>query len=59
VLHDDRRACARSAPDDERPGLDSVRRVATTAIAAEQGLGALLVCWGGIAAVNVADALRR
>lgn len=30
-----------------------------TAIAASQGLGALIISWGGIAAINVADALRR
>ena len=30
-----------------------------TAIAASQGLGEMLIAWGGIAAINVADALRR
>jgi len=30
-----------------------------TAIAGSQGLPELLVAWGGIAAVNLADALRR
>ena len=30
-----------------------------TAISASQGLGAMLIAWGGIAAVNLADALRR
>lgn len=30
-----------------------------TAISAGHGLGAMLVAWGGIAAVNLADALRR
>lgn len=30
-----------------------------TAISASQGLGAMVIAWGGIAAINVADALRR
>lgn len=30
-----------------------------TAISANQGLGAMVIAWGGIAAINLADALRR
>jgi hypothetical protein len=41
------------------PVASLVLGIPTTAIAAEQGLGGILVCWAGIAAVNVADALRR
>ena len=41
------------------PLASLVLGIPTTAIAAEQGVGAVLVSWGGIAAVNVADALRR
>ena len=41
------------------PLASLVLGIPITAIAAEQGVGAMLVSWGGIAAVNVADALRR
>jgi hypothetical protein len=41
------------------PLASLVLGIPVTAIAAEQGVGALLVSWCGIAAVNVADALRR
>ena len=30
-----------------------------TAISASQGVNAMLVAWGGIAVVNIADAIRR
>jgi hypothetical protein len=41
------------------PLASLVLGIPITAIAAEQGLGAVLVSWGGIAAINVADAVRR
>ena len=41
------------------PLTSLVLGIPITAIAAEQGVGALLVSWCGIAAVNVAGALRR
>lgn len=65
----DERVEARLAERDQRRGRGGSLRllpvaslvlgIPMTAIAAEQGVGALLISWAGIAAVNVADALRR
>jgi hypothetical protein len=49
----------RSAHSHQLPFLSLVFGIPITAIASSQGLAGMLAAWGGIAAINLADALRR
>jgi hypothetical protein len=61
---DERVAAAAQPPREERSGpslafFSLIFGIPITAIAGSQGLPSLLVAWAGIAAVNLADGLRR
>lgn len=49
----------KSAHSHQLPFFSLVFGIPITAIASSQGLAGIVAAWGGIAAVNLADALRR
>jgi hypothetical protein len=50
---------AKPRRESDLPVVSLIFGIPLTAIGATQGLTGMLVCWGSLIAINIADALRR